>query len=190
MRLHGSSPALAATCTESLILSFMALITTLYSLERAPLLGIVLSSNGESVLSLKFITKKSVHGNVLQHLDTEHAENQLHQRAHAQLDEYFAGNLRSFDLPLQPEGTEFQLRVWQAIAAIPFGQVLTYGQIASQLGDSGLARAVGQAANKNPIPLIVPCHRVVGAGGKLTGFASGVELKSYLLSHERRDRLW
>jgi len=168
----------------------MTNITTIYPLTRGPLVGIALTSDGESLLAVKFLTKSAEREQLRRQLAPDRATHELHQRAHAQLDGYFAGEMRSFDLPLQLEGTEFQRKVWQQIADIPYGQVCTYGQVAARLGGSGLSRAVGQAANKNPIPLIVPCHRVVGAGGKLTGFASGVELKSYLLNHERSDRLW
>lgn len=101
-----------------------------------------------------------------------------------QLEEYCSGSRRRFDLPLLANGTEFQKRVWRALAKIGYGRVLTYGELAAQLGNVNLARAVGQAANKNPLPIIVPCHRLVGAGGWIGGFAPGVELKRILLEHE------
>ncbi|WP_419175067.1 methylated-DNA--[protein]-cysteine S-methyltransferase [Desulfosediminicola sp.] len=168
----------------------MNCIQTFCSLDQGPLSGIFLTSDGESLQSLQFIIGSIEKERLLSQRNPRHSECELHRRAHEQLEEYINGRLRSFDLPIQLNGTEFQRKVWHIIEDIPHGQVLTYGQIAAKLGSPGLSRAVGQAANKNPIPLIIPCHRVVGAGGKLTGFASGVELKSYLLSHERRDRLW
>lgn len=104
--------------------------------------------------------------------------------ARRQLDQYFKGSRTRFDLPLLPAGTDFQKRVWRALSEIGYGQLLTYGELASRLGNVRLARAVGQAANKNPLPIFIPCHRLVGAGGWIGGFAPGVELKRVLLAHE------
>src|SRR5205807_7804717 len=95
--------------------------------------------------------------------------------AGAQLAEYFAGNRTGFDLPLaDPGGTAFERAVWAAIAAIPYGEMATYGEIAGQVGEPDAARAVGVACNRNPLPIVVPCHRVVGAGGKLVGLGGGL----------------
>jgi methylated-DNA-[protein]-cysteine S-methyltransferase len=105
----------------------------------------------------------------------------------AQLAEYFAGDREEFDLPLEPHGTEFQLAVWRALAEIPYGETRSYGQIADAVGRPKAARAVGMANNKNPIAVIVPCHRVIGAGGALVGYAGGLERKTWLLDHERAD---
>jgi methylated-DNA-[protein]-cysteine S-methyltransferase len=101
-----------------------------------------------------------------------------------QLSEYFSGIRRSFDLPLAAAGTPFQQRVWEALAAIPFGAVRSYAQLAEAAGCPGGARAVGQANARNPIPLIVPCHRVTAASGKLGGFSAGLDRKRWLLRHE------
>lgn len=101
-----------------------------------------------------------------------------------QLDAYFAHRLRTFDLALAPSGTPFQRRVWQALGQIPYGQTKSYGQIALALGHPGAGRAVGFASARNPLSLIVPCHRVVGSSGQLTGYASGLERKRWLLAHE------
>ena len=109
----------------------------------------------------------------------------LLDEARTQLGQYFSGSRTQFDLPLLPAGTDFQLRVWRALAEIGYGQVLTYGELAGSLGSVHLARAVGQAANRNPLPIFIPCHRLVGAGGWIGGFAPGVELKKVLLEHER-----
>lgn len=98
---------------------------------------------------------------------------------------YFAGERREFTLPLAPVGTEFQQRVWAALQAIPFGETRSYGQLAAQLGNPAASRAVGRANATNPICLIVPCHRVIGASGALTGFAFGEDIKRRLLEHER-----
>ncbi len=115
--------------------------------------------------------------------------------ARGQLDEYFAGHRRTFDLPLAPRGAVFQERVWTALRAIPFAERRTYGEIASALGDPNLARAVGAANALNPISIVIPCHRVVGADGRLVGYAGGEERKRFLLDHEARvagimDRLF
>ena len=101
-----------------------------------------------------------------------------------QLNEYFSGQRQVFDLPLDFEGTEFQQKVWQALLTIPFGETRSYKQIAEQLGNVKAVRAVGAANGKNPISIIAPCHRVVGANGKLVGFAGGLENKDILLKLE------
>ena len=104
-----------------------------------------------------------------------------------QLSEYFSGGRTEFDLPLQPDGSEFQKKVWRALREIPFGQTRSYIELAKALGSSKAARAVGAANSKNPLSIIVPCHRVVGADGSLTGFAGGIETKAALLAHESRS---
>jgi methylated-DNA-[protein]-cysteine S-methyltransferase len=103
-----------------------------------------------------------------------------------QLDSYFCGNLTRFDLRLDLAGTEFQLKVWQALCRIPYGATCAYGQIAKALGQPGAARAVGLANNHNPVPIIVPCHRVIGADGSLTGYGGGLPRKRKLLDLEAR----
>ena len=103
-----------------------------------------------------------------------------------QLEEYFDGSRVQFDLPLDPVGTPFQQQAWAALRTIPYGETVSYGEQAARLGDRNKARAVGAANGKNPISIIVPCHRVVGSTGSLTGFAGGLDRKSWLLSHERR----
>jgi methylated-DNA-[protein]-cysteine S-methyltransferase len=104
----------------------------------------------------------------------------------AQLEEYFAGKRMEFDLRLNPLGTPFQLKVWQALRAIPYGTTASYGQQARAVGDPGSARAVGLANGRNPISIIVPCHRVIGADGSLTGYGGGIEAKRWLLDHEAK----
>jgi methylated-DNA-[protein]-cysteine S-methyltransferase len=106
-------------------------------------------------------------------------------RAEAQLAEYFAGTRRTFDLALDPAGTDFQLRAWNALRSIPFGQTMSYGEQAAELGEPGAARAVGAANGRNPLSIVVPCHRVIAASGALTGFAGGLDTKAWLLEHER-----
>ena len=104
--------------------------------------------------------------------------------AEAQLREYFAGARRTFDLPLAPHGTAFQQRVWAALRAIPYGETRTYGELAAAIGSPNASRAVGMANHRNPIPIIIPCHRVIGANGTLTGYAGGLEVKRKLLALE------
>lgn len=112
-------------------------------------------------------------------------ETALIKKAAKQLKEYFAGKRKLFELPLEPEGTEFQKKVWDALLKIPYGETRSYGQIAEQIGNKKASRAVGMANNKNPIAIIVPCHRVVGANGSLTGYAGGLNIKDILLNLEK-----
>ncbi|GIG62378.1 methylated-DNA--protein-cysteine methyltransferase [Longispora fulva] len=107
-----------------------------------------------------------------------------------QMAAYFAGELTEFDVPLSVRvGSPFERRVWAALREIPYGEMATYGRIATDLGDSGAARAVGTANNHNPLPIVVPCHRVVGADGKLVGFGGGLHRKKHLLELEARVRV-
>jgi len=103
-----------------------------------------------------------------------------------QLDEYFEGKRQTFDVPLDLRGTEFQTQVWQSLASIPFGETSTYGKQADAIGRPTAVRAVGSANGRNPLSIVLPCHRIVGADGKLTGFAGGLEAKRWLLDHESR----
>lgn len=106
------------------------------------------------------------------------------RQAREQLEAYFAGDMTTFDVPLGPTGTPFQMQVWNALRGIPFGETISYGELARRLGDPKAMRAVGAANGKNPIPIIVPCHRVIGADGSLTGFGGGIDRKRWLLTHE------
>ena len=113
--------------------------------------------------------------------------NELILKAVQELDEYFSGSRRSFDLPLSPQGTEFQRRVWKALCGIPYGETRTYGEIAAAVGNGKTCRAVGMANNRNPIAILIPCHRVIGADGKLTGYAGGLQTKEFLLCLEHKN---
>jgi len=106
----------------------------------------------------------------------------------AQLEEYFAGRRRTFELALAPEGTAFQLTVWRALTKIPYGETVSYGELARRIGKPDASRAVGLANGANPLPIVVPCHRVIGADGSLTGFGGGLAIKSKLLALERERR--
>ncbi|MBR3504806.1 MAG: methylated-DNA--[Clostridia bacterium] len=112
------------------------------------------------------------------------APSRLTGRAFEQLEAYFAGQLRDFDLPLEPRGTPFQRRVWAALQAIPYGETRSYKHIAAFIGCPGGTRAVGMANNRNPIAIVIPCHRVIGANGDLVGYGGGLEVKEALLKLE------
>ena len=116
----------------------------------------------------------------------EHDPAGVLDEAVVQLHEYFAGTRTAFDLPLDPVGSPFQRSAWDALLEIPFGETVSYGEQARRLGDIRKSRAVGAANGRNPISIIVPCHRVVGANGSLTGFGGGIANKAWLLDHERR----
>ena len=110
----------------------------------------------------------------------------LLRKAAEEIGDYFAGSRRKFTLPLAPEGTPFQQKVWEALRTIPYGETRTYKQIAIQIGHNQSFRAVGMASNRNPIAIVVPCHRVIGYDGKLTGYAGGLDIKEQLLELEKR----
>ncbi|MBR4290995.1 MAG: methylated-DNA--[Oscillospiraceae bacterium] len=114
-----------------------------------------------------------------------HIPSPLSELANSQLQEYFCGKRTSFDFPMRPKGTPFQMEVWQALSRIPYAQTQTYGQIAAEIGKPKAARAVGMACNRNPLWIAVPCHRVVGANQKLTGYAGGLAMKQALLDLEQ-----
>ena len=110
--------------------------------------------------------------------------------AKAELLAYFEGTLRNFSVPMQPQGSAFSLRVWEALCDVPYGECVSYGEIAAKIGSPKAARAVGMANHRNPIPIIIPCHRVVGASGKLVGYAGGLAIKKTLLRLERENSRW
>ncbi len=114
----------------------------------------------------------------------EEKETETIRRAYAQIKEYLDGNRKTFDLPLAPKGTKFQKQVWQALSDIPYGQTRTYKEIAVAVGNPKAVRAVGMANNRNPLIVVVPCHRVIGSDGKMIGYAAGVDKKEFLLRLE------
>jgi methylated-DNA-[protein]-cysteine S-methyltransferase len=128
--------------------------------------------------------------------DWQQSDDALHN-AVEQLCAYFAGDLHEFELPVDPGGTEFQRQVWKALRAIPYGTTVSYGELAQRLEKPTATRAVGAANGANPIPIVIPCHRVIGANGSLTGFGGGLDAKRWLLEHEhalpesaRQRELW
>ncbi len=152
--------------------------TVYFTTMKTPIGEIRLLSDGKSLTGLYMgsygprPTKAWVRGGAL----LETAEKQLH--------EYFGGQRKDFDLPLAAEGTQFQKKVWDALCDIPYGQTISYGEQARRIGLPDAARAVGAANGSNPISIIVPCHRVIGASGKLTGYGGGLPRKQWLLEHE------
>ncbi len=148
-----------------------------YFTYHMPLGRLTIGSNGQALTSIAF-------GEQL--LPGEKRATELTNRAANQLQEYFAGKRHSFDLPLAPEGTDFQKRVWKAIEEVPYGQTRSYSDIARAVGNPTACRAVGGANNRNPLPIIIPCHRIIGTNGALVGYGGGAKIKSYLLKLERR----
>ena len=120
--------------------------------------------------------------------DVKTGETPLIKEAKLQLDEYFAGNRKLFSIPISPQGTPYAKKIWELLRAIPYGQTQTYKQIAEKAGNPGAARAVGLACNKNPIALLIPCHRVIGSNGALTGYRGGLDVKRALLELEGRRK--
>lgn len=117
--------------------------------------------------------------------EIEIKETALLQKAGSELKGYLNGEIKKFSFPLYIEGTDFSKKVWEALCKIPYGETLTYKQLAEKVGNPKAARAVGLACNKNPIPIFIPCHRVIGSSGKLTGYLGGLKIKDYLLNMEK-----
>ena len=139
----------------------------------------------------KAITRVSLLSGDFQILDHETLEEiPLLQRAYMELNEYLDGKRKVFSVPLNPNGTEFQKKVWDALREIPYGETRSYGEIASMIGNKKAQRAVGMANHRNPIMIFIPCHRVIGANGNLTGYAVGVAVKENLLKMEQSNILF
>lgn len=139
-----------------------------------PIGPLTLESDGQAVTALRF----GIHG------ETSPLPCPVLATAARELAEYFAGQRRNFTVPLSPAGTDFQKKVWDALLSIPYGETATYGQIAQRVGNPKACRAVGMANHVNPLPIFIPCHRVVGSSGNLTGYAGGLETKRFLLRLE------
>jgi methylated-DNA-[protein]-cysteine S-methyltransferase len=143
---------------------------------KSPLGYLILKSDGFTVTEITF-SESDVQ---------EKNDCDVLQKCKQQLNNYFSGNFFDFNLPLNPVGTTFQKKVWNELLKIPFGETITYQELAINLGDQKLVRAVGTANGRNPIAIVIPCHRVIGAGNKLTGYAGGLERKLWLLNHEMK----
>jgi len=154
-----------------------------YCLTPSPLGSVLLVANGDALCGVYFDDQK-----YLPPIDPAWQEDNgsaVLRAAHDQLDQYFAGSRKRFELPLAPDGTSFQRAVWNAIAQVPWGETLTYAELASRAGRPGSARAAGAATGRNPLSIIVPCHRIIGSDGSLTGYAGGLDRKQKLLALER-----
>lgn len=153
-----------------------------YDIIESPIGPILLAGNKEGLKHLIFIK-----GEKKMEIPEDWIENkEFFREAARQLEAYFSGELESFDLKLAPEGTDFQKSVWKALCEIPYGETRTYKEIAVSIGKPRAYRAVGLANNRNPIAIIIPCHRVIGTDGKLTGYASGLDVKEFLLKLEEK----
>jgi len=154
-------------------------MTTNYLEHDTPIGRLLLLADEVGLTEIRFAQEE---GHAIEAAWTEGSA--LLEEAARQLDAYFAGTLRDFDLALSAQGTEFMKTVWAELVRIPFGRTVSYGQLAERIGNPKASRAVGLANGKNPLPIVVPCHRVIGANGTLTGFAGGLDLKRRLLEHE------
>jgi methylated-DNA-[protein]-cysteine S-methyltransferase len=147
----------------------------LYSQVDSPIGPLLVTGDGDAVTGL-YMDREPERGR---------RDDAAFAHARAQLGAYFAGELARFEIPLAARGTEFQRRVWHALGEIPYGETTTYGELAAAIGRPDACRAVGLANGRNPISIVVPCHRVIGSGGALTGYGGGIERKRWLLAHER-----
>ena len=159
--------------------------TTWYTTIASPIGELLLKSDGESVSGL-YMHKHKRGATPTREWKRDDA---ALKQSSAQLRAYFAGELREFELPLAPEGTPFQQRVWRALCDIPFGETISYGELARRIGQPTASRAVGLANGRNPISIVVPCHRVIGTDGSLTGYGGGLARKRWLLAHESKGSL-
>lgn len=152
-----------------------------YSSVDTPIGPLMLAADEDGLRLIQFSTSKH---QVEPGSDWIDGENDILRDTRTQLEEYFAGKRRDFDLPLSLVGTEFQKKVWRMLAQIPCGSTFSYQQLATRIGKPKATRAVGAANGRNPIPIVLPCHRVIGAAGGLTGFGGGLPAKRWLLQHE------
>jgi methylated-DNA-[protein]-cysteine S-methyltransferase len=156
----------------------LALAVIVFGYIRAPFGELLVAKENDAVVEIRFHP-----GEVP---DDWRRDDRADADVASQLAAYFRGERRSFDLPLAPRGTEFQQLVWHALQRIPCGETRSYSDIAREIGRPAAVRAVGAANGANPIPIVIPCHRVVGSNGSLTGFGGGIETKRWLLAHEAR----
>lgn len=164
-------------------------MSTAFTTIDSPVGPLLLAASDDGLHAIEF--NRSRHP-VPRGRDWREGDHPLLREARRQLDEYFAGRRRAFELPLAPHGTGFQREVWHALATIPYGETLSYAQLAARVGRPRAMRAVGAANGRNPLPIVLPCHRVIGADGSLTGFGGGLDTKRFLLELEgalpRADR--
>lgn len=154
---------------------------TLYTHMDSPVGPLLLAADDDGLLLIEFDSPRHP---VTRGRDWHEGSNDVLVQTRAQLDDYFNSNRRDFDLPLSPRGTPFQRDVWRALQRIPYGETISYAELAQWIGKPSAMRAVGAANGRNPLPIVVPCHRVIGADGSLTGFGGGLPTKQYLLALE------
>lgn len=153
--------------------------STVYTHMDSPLGKLLIAMNDRGVVAIHFPQENPTRNPDWQHKNLQCA-------AAEQLRAYFDGTLKTFDLSLAPEGTPFQLKVWEELQKIPYGKTISYKTLAQRLGNPKAVRAVGAANGKNPLPIVIPCHRVIGSDGSLTGYAGGLSIKKSLLDFERQ----
>ena len=156
-------------------------MTVIHTTIDSPIGPLLLAASDDGLRTIEFDAARHPVRREADWIDGDHP---LLQRARQQLGEYFAGKRRSFDLPLDPRGTDFQRMTWQALTTIPYGETISYAELASRVQRPKAMRAVGSANGRNPLPIVVPCHRVIGADGSLTGFGGGLPTKQFLLELE------
>ncbi len=149
------------------------------------------------ILTVVF-TKRGIHritfsnnaknNNISKDIYIRESDHLIYKKIFCELNKYFTGKLREFEVPVVLEGTKFQKSVWQELIKVPYGESMTYGEIAKAIGSPKAARAVGNANNKNKLPIIIPCHRIIGSSGNLTGYAGGLDRKKWLINHEKKYR--
>jgi len=152
-------------------------------MEQTPIGPLTLVADGDDLTGVYMATHK--HSPERDRFGERVEQDPVLSDAARQLTEYFAGEREEFNLPLRPEGTDFQQRVWRALCDIPYGRTWSYGELAQHIDRPSASRAVGLANGRNPISIIIPCHRVIGASGSMTGYGGGIERKQWLLAHER-----
>lgn len=168
--------AVARVCRDVFVDELM-----IYTRMNSPVGELVIAADGEALRFVLFQTGKMAAPAAP---EWEDAKRGIVKETVRQLDAYFSRKLRAFDLPLGPQGTGFQERVWQELVNIGYGATISYGELARRIGNPAASRAVGLANGRNPIPIIIPCHRVIGASGKLTGYGGGLPVKEHLLALE------
>lgn len=161
-------------------------MTTYYTRMESPIDPLLLTSDGEALTSLFMMSQR--HGPFFSDDWIRDDNAKPFAQVKKQMQAYFAGELTDFDLPLKMIGTDFQKTVWLELQTIPFGTTISYGELAQRVGNPSASRAVGAANGRNPISIIVPCHRVIGSNGKLTGYGGGMERKEWLLAHESKRK--
>jgi len=154
--------------------------TLVYDVVAAPIGRLIVATDGDAIAGVWMANASPRDDN----WSAQRGSDPILAEARGQLAAYFEGALRRFTLPLAPNGTDFQRRVWRALEAIPYGATISYAELARRVGNTTAVRAVGAANGRNPIPIIVPCHRVIGSDGSLTGFGGGLDRKRWLLQHE------